>query len=144
MVFFVFICAIILVSYFKGKLFYCTEDINSLRDPFELVNKWYCLNAGGTWVNRDSNFDNVLVGTVTLMVMATTAGWSDVMKQTIKTTDIDYEIDLRNPNELWILFFISFIIVGSFFFLNLFVGVLVSTFNSEKDRIGGYDLLTEK
>lgn len=37
-----------------------------------------------------------------------------------------------------------FVIVGSFFFLNLFVGVVISTFNSEHDKLGGNDLLTEK
>ncbi len=35
-------------------------------------------------------------------------------------------------------------IVGSFFFLNLFVGVVISTFNIEHDKIGGNNLLTEK
>lgn len=35
-------------------------------------------------------------------------------------------------------------ILGFFFFLNLFIGVVVSTFNAEQDKIGGNDLLTEK
>ncbi len=47
-------------------------------------------------------------------------------------------------NWFWIFFFIFFTIVGSFFFLNLFVGVVISTFNSEHDKIGGNDLLTEE
>jgi hypothetical protein len=37
-----------------------------------------------------------------------------------------------------------FLIVGFFFFLNLFIGVVVTTFNNEHDKIGGNDLLTEK
>jgi hypothetical protein len=37
-----------------------------------------------------------------------------------------------------------FLIVGFFFFLNLFIGVVVTNFNTEKDKIGGNDLLTEK
>lgn len=45
---------------------------------------------------------------------------------------------------MWLLFFIFFMIVGCFFFLNLFVGVVISTFNSEHDKLGGNDLLTEK
>ena len=47
-------------------------------------------------------------------------------------------------NPIWVFFFIIFIIVGSFFFLNLFVGVVISTFNQEHDKLGGIDLLTEK
>ena len=35
-------------------------------------------------------------------------------------------------------------IVGSFFLINLFVGVVISTFNSEQDKIGKNDLLTDK
>jgi voltage-dependent calcium channel T type alpha-1H len=35
-------------------------------------------------------------------------------------------------------------IIGFFFFLNLFIGVVVTTFNNEHDRLGGNDLLTEK
>lgn len=43
----------------------------------------------------------------------------------------------------WILFFVMFMIVGSMFILNLFVGVVISTFNNEKERLGKNYLLTE-
>jgi len=42
------------------------------------------------------------------------------------------------------LFFIAFIIVGSFFILNLFVGVVISTYNREKEKLGKFFLLTEE
>lgn len=59
--------------------------------------------------------------------------------------DIDYIAGPReSASPLWIFYFILFIIVGSFFFINLFVGVVISTFNSEHDKLGGNDLLTEK
>jgi hypothetical protein len=35
-------------------------------------------------------------------------------------------------------------VVGSFFLLNLFVGVVISSFNRQKDLLGGNTLLTEK
>jgi len=35
-------------------------------------------------------------------------------------------------------------LLGCFFFINLFVGVVVSTFNSEHDKLGGNNLLTDK
>ena len=37
-----------------------------------------------------------------------------------------------------------FIIIGSFFLLNLFVGVVISTFNRQKEKIGGNNLLTDR
>lgn len=45
---------------------------------------------------------------------------------------------------MWILFFIIFMIVGCFFFLNLFVGVVINTFKTQSDRVGGSELLTDK
>jgi hypothetical protein len=47
-------------------------------------------------------------------------------------------------NPFWIFFCIFFIIVASFFLINLFVGVVISTFNSEQDKLGKNDLLTDK
>lgn len=80
---------------------------------------------------------------ITLFVMSTTAGWQDVLINSITSTDIDYAAqDYRDP--FWTIFFILFMVIGFFFFLNLFIGVVVTTFNSEVDRLGGNNLLTEK
>jgi hypothetical protein len=35
-------------------------------------------------------------------------------------------------------------VVGAFFLLNLFVGIVISSFNREKDALGGGSLLTDK
>jgi hypothetical protein len=47
-----------------------------------------------------------------------------------------------NKNLWWTLYFMIFVIVFVFFLLNLFVGVVVSTFNTEKERVGKNFLLT--
>ena len=110
-----------------------------------MITKWDCLNFGGDWTNSIINFDNIINALVSLFTSATIAGWSTLMYQCASSTSIDY---LANPTSqaspVWILFFIIFIIIGSFFFLNLFCGVVISTFNSEHEKIGGNDLLTEK
>jgi hypothetical protein len=80
---------------------------------------------------------------VTLFVMSTTAGWTDVMLNSITSTDIDY-VAVSERSVFWTIFYIFFLIIGFFFFLNLFIGVVVTNFNTEKDKIGGNDLLTEK
>ena len=41
------------------------------------------------------------------------------------------------------LFFISFVIIGSFFINNLFVGVVISAYNKEVERLGKGFLLTD-
>ncbi len=43
----------------------------------------------------------------------------------------------------WVFYFITFIVIGSFFLLNLFVGVVISSFNKQKDDLGGFKHLTE-
>lgn len=36
---------------------------------------------------------------------------------------------ILNHGQIWTLFFITFIIFGAFFIMNLFVGVVISKFN---------------
>ena len=143
MLLFFLIFGVIAVSYFKGKLFYC-EEANI--DLTETVNtKWDCLSSGGDWLNSIYTFDNAPNALVTLFVMATTSGWADLMLSCATSTDIDKVAGPRDSaSYFWIIYFIVFIIVGAFFFLNLFVGVVISTFNSEHDKLGGNDLLTDK
>jgi Ion transport protein len=143
MIIFFMIFAVIIVSYFKGKLYYCLSQDVGPNMP-EMHTKWDCLDSGGLWVNRVLNFDNMPNALVTLFVMSTTAGWGEVMYYTIEGRGIDQMPDEHHKNPVWIVFFIIFMIVGCFFFLNLFVGVVINTFKSESDRVGGSELLTEK
>ena len=140
MLLFFLIFGVISVSQFKGRFFYCSGKF----DPkIDVKNKWDCISAGGEWINRIYNFDNIPNAIITLFVMSTTAGWTDVMLSSLTSTDIDYVANAER-SIFWTIFFIFFMIIGFFFFLNLFIGVVVTNFNTEKDRIGGNDLLTEK
>ena len=156
------IFAIISMSYFKGKSNYCTNYITFLEKSkhkdvgesihqgnggaHQLPSKWACMNQGGLWSNRLYNFDNIMNSLISLFVMSTTAGWSDVVVQTISA---EPEFDMmgnehaNRPAE-WTLFFMFYMIVAHFFFLNLFIVVVISTFKSEQNRVGGGDLLTNK
>lgn len=93
-------------------------------------------------MNADRNFDNILEAVSTLFQMATTEGWIDVMNSGVDSTDIDLS-PIVNFNLYWSLFFILFILFGNFLILNLFVGVVVSTFNKEKELLGKNFLLTD-
>lgn len=101
------------------------------------------MNTGGVWQNFVYNFDNIPNALVTLFVMATTAGWQDVLMNSITSTEIDY-VSSEERSTVWSLFFVLFMIIAYLFFINLFIGVVVSTYNTENDKIGGNDLLTEK
>ncbi len=73
--------------------------------------------------------------------MSTTVGWAALMYRGIAAAGIDLE-PIPHRNMPVSLFFIGFIIVGSFFMLNLFVGVVISTYNREKEKLGKDFLLT--
>lgn len=64
---------------------------------------------------------------ITLFVLSTTEGWIDIMSEGIDSRGIDL-----NPIESnaipWAIYFVLFIIVGSFFIINLFAGVIVDAF----------------
>lgn len=65
--------------------------------------------------------------------MMTTEGWQDVMKQGMDATDVDMQPQ-RDSNYYMTLFFVAFMIIGSLFIMNLFVGVVIDNFNKIKER----------
>lgn len=75
--------------------------------------------------------------------MSTNAGWQVIMYNGAKVTDIDLVWRKWN-HQYWVFFFIGFMIFGSFFLINLVVGVVISSFNRQKDYLGGTHLLTEE
>ncbi|CAD8045308.1 unnamed protein product [Paramecium primaurelia] len=123
------------VTQFKGAYYYC--DIQDVND------KWECFDKGGSWSNKNFNFDNVLNAMITLFVISTTEGWINLMSDGIDSRGINL-----NPKENnaygWAFYFVFFIIVGSFFIINLFAGVIVEAFQSEKDRLSYMKDLTKQ
>ena len=83
------IFGIIAISYFKGTFYYCDSD-KSAFDDLLVETKWDCMNTGAEWRNKDYNFDSIQNAMVTLFIMSTTAGWSEVMYQSVSATSIDY------------------------------------------------------
>lgn len=49
-----------------------------------------------------------------------------------------------NSNYYYSIYFVVFICIGFFFITNLFVGVVVSAYNREKEKLGDDYLLTDK
>eukprot|EP00076_Gallus_gallus_P042880 XP_025008418.1 sodium channel protein type 1 subunit alpha isoform X5 [Gallus gallus] len=75
---------------------------------------------------------------------ATFKGWMDIMYAAIDSRDV-----LQQPkyedNLYMYLYFVIFIIFGSFFTLNLFIGVIIDNFNQQKKKFGGQDIfMTEE
>lgn len=96
-----------------------------------------CISLGGEWVNRKANFDSTINAMLTLFIMMTTEGWVDVMNDGVDSVGI-LKQPKQNANIALVLFFVAFMIVGSQFIINLFVGVVIDNFNTikEKEELG--------
>ena len=75
--------------------------------------------------------------------MAITVGWARQMYFGVWTRGIDLS-KAPGSKPFISLFFITYIVVCSFFILNLFVGVVITTYNREKEKLGRNFLLTER
>jgi len=109
----------------KGMMWNCA----GLSDEqMELViTKQDCLNASGTWENLPYNFDHLGNAILTLFVVASIDGWVDIMYQGVDTVGVDMQ-PKQNASEGMLLFFVGFILVGAFFVMNMFVGIVVENF----------------
>lgn len=65
-----------------------------------------------------------------------------MMIHTITSTELDYIPEESSRNVYWILFFMLFMITGTFFFINLFGAAVINTFMEQTNRLGGGILLT--
>lgn len=109
--------AIFGMNSFMGTMFYCTKE------KYVYNTKWVCEEQGGEWKRYDSNFDDIGEAMLTLFIVSSLEGWPDIMYQAMDTTKRDNGPEFEaNPSQS--AFFIVFILIGSFFFLNFFIGVL--------------------
>ena len=70
---------------------------------------------------------------MTLVEMMTTEGWVDVMHNGIDGVSPGKQ-PITNNTEVYAIYFVAFMIVGSQFILNLFVGVVMDNFNKLKEQ----------
>lgn len=92
-----------------------------------------CEIKAGEWKIYDHNYDNTVWAMITLYVVSSLEGWPDIMIQTIDMTDVDLG-PLKEYSVGNALFYIIFIFIGSFFFLNFFIGVLFLKFNEAQAK----------
>uniref|UniRef100_A0A669QCM3 Sodium voltage-gated channel alpha subunit 1 n=1 Tax=Phasianus colchicus TaxID=9054 RepID=A0A669QCM3_PHACC len=137
------------VNLFAGKFYYCVntttderfevDQINNFSQCEELIKN----NQSARWKNVKVNFDNVGFGYLSLLQVATFKGWMDIMYAAIDSRDV-----LQQPkyedNLYMYLYFVIFIIFGSFFTLNLFIGVIIDNFNQQKKKISQDIFMTEE
>ena len=88
-----------------------------------------CECWGGSWdMVIAQNFDTTPWAMLSLFEIATTEGWVDVMWAACDSRGIGAE-PVRDSQENWVWFWMFFMMVGGYLFLNLFVGVTLDQFN---------------
>ncbi|KAK5615590.1 hypothetical protein CRENBAI_024979 [Crenichthys baileyi] len=111
------------VQLFKGKFYHC-EGL----DTRNVTNKSDCLQANYKWIRRKYNFDNLIQALMSLFVLSCKDGWVNIMYDGLDAVGVDQQ-PVRNHNPWMLLYFISFLLIVSFFVLNMFVGVVVENFH---------------
>lgn len=104
---------------------------------------WY----GAAWEPVvEQGFDNVIYAMNAFVQMSTTEAWTDIAFACADSKGIDMQpipSTSFTDGGYWLYFFIAFEFVGAFFLVNLFVGVLIITFSSAKQKAGDNAFMTK-
>ncbi|XP_076310649.1 muscle calcium channel subunit alpha-1-like isoform X3 [Tachypleus tridentatus] len=151
-IFVIIIYAIIGLELFSGKMHKTCFDLATGNIAFQNPHPcsdgsvgYHCdvlknLTCREYWDGPNSgitNFDNFGLAMLTVFQCVTNEGWTSVL----------YDINDSMGNEWPWIYFISLIIIGSFFVLNLVLGVLSGEFSKEREKAkarGDFHKLREK
>nr|XP_006986808.2 sodium channel protein type 11 subunit alpha [Peromyscus maniculatus bairdii] len=134
------------VNFFSGKFGRCINgtDIKEYISHTKIQNRSQCEGSKYLWEVPKVNFDNVGNAYLALLQVATYKGWLDIMNAAVDSRGKDEQPSFE-ANHLAYLYFVVFIIFGSFFTLNLFIGVIIDNFNQQQKKISGQDIfMTEE
>ncbi|XP_034416586.1 sodium channel protein type 2 subunit alpha-like [Cyclopterus lumpus] len=136
------------VNLFAGKFGRCVNRTGHMYEFAFINNKSECEALNNTalyyWTKVKVNFDNVGAGYLALLQVATFKGWMEIMYAAVDSRAVE-EQPIKEINLYMYLYFVIFIIFGSFFTLNLFIGVIIDNFNQQKRKLGGQDIfMTEE
>uniref|UniRef100_A0A672PH16 Sodium channel protein n=1 Tax=Sinocyclocheilus grahami TaxID=75366 RepID=A0A672PH16_SINGR len=138
------------VNLFAGKYYYCfnetseeyfkSDDVDNRTECFALIS---ANHTEVRWKNVKINFDNVGAGYLALLQVATFKGWMDIMYAAVDSRRVGDQ-PIYEDNIYMYIYFVIFIIFGSFFTLNLFIGVIIDNFNQQKKKISQDIFMTEE
>ncbi|XP_050954576.1 sodium channel, voltage gated, type V-like, alpha b isoform X1 [Labeo rohita] len=135
------------VNLFAGKFGRCVNRTGFIYNASYINNMTECMEMNSTqyyWTKVKVNFDNVGAGYLALLQVATFKGWMEIMYAAVDSRSVE-EQPIKENSLYMYLYFVIFIIFGSFFTLNLFIGVIIDNFNQQKRKLGGQDIfMTEE
>ncbi|KAK6051228.1 transporter, cation channel family protein, partial [Cooperia oncophora] len=127
---------VIAVQLFNGKFFYCTDKTK--RFAHQCHGQFFIFDNQNEpprveqreWRLRPFNYDNTINAMLTLFVVTTGEGWPGIRQNSMDTTFED-----QGPSPFYrvevALFYVMFFIVFPFFFVNIFVALIIITFQEQ-------------
>ncbi|XP_031732894.1 calcium channel, voltage-dependent, P/Q type, alpha 1A subunit, b isoform X6 [Anarrhichthys ocellatus] len=135
---FMFIFAVVAVQLFKGRFFFCTDESKEFerdcRGEYLVYERDEVKAQKREWKKYDFHYDNVAWALLTLFTVSTGEGWPQVLKHSVDST---YENQGPSPGyrmEMSI-FYVVYFVVFPFFFVNIFVALIIITFQEQGDKM---------
>ena len=149
------IFAIIGMNLFSGKLYYCTDENiewrsectgtfvatienpivprKQLASPLTPIGHMPDTLSRREWVAHQSNFDNIFEAVFTLNEINSFQEWPNTAWIAVDSTEVN-----QSPQENWnlplVLYFVLFITLSQYMFMNLFIGVIFTSFQQVKAK----------
>uniref|UniRef100_A0A3B5AKX1 Voltage-dependent R-type calcium channel subunit alpha-1E-like n=1 Tax=Stegastes partitus TaxID=144197 RepID=A0A3B5AKX1_9TELE len=135
---FMFIFAVIAVQLFKGRFYYCTDSSMNTEDKckgryidFSKDKKEVKMRE---WKRHDFHYDNVFWALLTLFTVSTGEGWPNVLQHSTDVTEENLGPSHGNRMEMSV-FYVVYFVVFPFFFVNIFVALIIITFQEQGDKM---------
>ncbi|CAH1183785.1 unnamed protein product [Phaedon cochleariae] len=133
---FQFIFAVIAVQLFNGKFFYCTDA--SKFTEVTCQGQYFVYGEDGDvpqvetrdWLPQKFHYDNVPMAMLTLFAVQTGEGWPQVLQNSMAATYED-QGPIQNFRIEISIFYIVYFVVFPFFFVNIFVALIIITFQEQ-------------
>ncbi|XP_043276722.1 voltage-dependent calcium channel type A subunit alpha-1 isoform X12 [Venturia canescens] len=133
---FQFIFAVIAVQLFNGKFFYCNdeskftfEDCQGEFFSYE-DDSFLPIPKKRKWQPQCFHYDNVMAAMLTLFAVQTGEGWPQILQHSMDATHEDRG-PIHNFRIEMSIFYIVYFIVFPFFFVNIFVALIIITFQEQ-------------
>lgn len=116
--------AIIGTTFFKGLFWHCSDSTGLVAHRMQCTGAW--VGDDGQlrtrlWQNPHANFDNFGEAMFALFALSTNNDWVLTAHRAIDGTGVDLQ-PAAEYAPVRMLFFVLFIVISNFFFMNLFVG----------------------
>ncbi|XP_034182336.2 calcium voltage-gated channel subunit cacophony isoform X15 [Osmia lignaria lignaria] len=133
---FQFIFAVIAVQLFNGRFFYCSDESKYTEEDCQ--GQYFVFEEGAMlpepkkrqWESQCFHYDNVMAAMLTLFAVQTGEGWPQILQNSMAATYEDRG-PIQNFRIEMSIFYIVYFIVFPFFFVNIFVALIIITFQEQ-------------